>query len=243
MQQDQEKATQDVSEIPTMGKDQLSEGELIMNISFQPNGRKDVSDLKRRCADLYDWLLKECSKVNESGDIDAFNRKQRLKSIALTHLETFQMNAVKSLTFTKEVIEPFPAIAMNPAPTDGCMVMTLDFNVNSRDDVKFIKTKSAELYDDMQNQIAYRNSNFQLQEKKFYEDYWLAEQKKFDALPEDEQKKIAEERKQLRNMTHPQWSDELILEHRKLHFSVETMGEALYSLRQFQMFAVKAVTR
>lgn len=194
---------------------QLTEGEVIMNVQFNPNQRMDTFGIKLWCAKMYDYLVHECSKTKE--DLERYNRKQRLKSIALTHLETFQMNAVKAVTFTIE----FPADQRPernlPSPSDGELVMTCAFNVGGRPDVWFIKRSCALVYEDMEEEMILRNDDFK--------------------------KKSVDFEKNHATQPLSSWPEEMIMDQRKLEHASQAMGDAFYSLRQFQMFAVKAVTR
>jgi hypothetical protein len=157
----------------------------------------------------------ECSKTQE--DLERYNRKQRLKAVALTHLETFQMNAVKAVTFTSEFLAEERAPRNFPEPTDGQMIMTVSFNVGGREDVNFIKGCCALTYDDAIEEVLLRKNDFKKQADDFEKNY--------------------------KNQPLTSWPEGLILAQRKLEFSTQAMEEALYSLRQFQQFAVKAVTR
>jgi hypothetical protein len=233
--------TKDLNQKSDAANQQLSEGEIIMNVMFNPSGRKDVNRIKLVAANLYDWLIKECTKVNEEGDMDRHNRKQRCKAVALTHLETFQINAVKAITFTKEFIDAERMI--KPVPSEGYMVMTLDFNVTQRPDIAHIKKNCADIYDDMEDEMYYRQKYFAAEEKVYYDGLKTKRQEEFENLSaEGKIAKLEEDRKH-QAFTMPQLSDELIMLHRKINHGAGAMSDALYSLRQFQHYAVKAVTR
>ncbi|MGF2413372.1 MAG: hypothetical protein ACQUYJ_13660 [Ferruginibacter sp.] len=220
---------------------QLSEGEIIMGITFNPSGRNDVNRIKLAAANLYDWLVKQCTIVNKEGDMDRHNRKQRCKAVALTFLETFQMNAVKAVTYTEEMLNMERSI--KPVPTDGYMVMTLDFNFQQREDVAHIKKTCADIYDDMEDELGFRQIFFRAAEALFMTNWRKQQEKEFNDLPDDQKELKLKERAQQQNFASPQWPDDLILLSRKINHSNGAMGDALHALRQFQMYAVKAVTR
>ena len=71
---------------------QLTNGEKAMGIIFNPGGHEDVNTVKRMCADLYDKIEELRSKANSGG-------ASRYYSIAITHLEIAQMEAVKAITW------------------------------------------------------------------------------------------------------------------------------------------------
>ena len=213
----------------------LSPGEEIMGVSFNPGGRQDVNDLKHWCASMYDWLNNQPIKLNGG----------RLKAIAQTFLETYQMNIVKSVTylpmFSRELIDNLKSPISTP--TEGQLACTVDFNVSVRTDVAHIKNKCAAMYD---NCIRIRELSKTYIEGLVTEsnNIWAKkEQERLDALTDEEKDKEFNENYGNRNYTTPPWSQELILESRKQNEMVGALGDAMYALRQFQMYAVKAVTQ
>lgn len=220
---------------------ELTEGEHVINVSFQPSGRNDVWDLKRRLAELYDWLVKKCSETSE--DLERYNRKQRCMRIALTELEKFQMNAVKALTYTKEFVGDERYVRPMHSPTEGQLAMTVSFNAATGDlaeSINFIKNTCANLYDEIETEITYRDQDFVKKEKEFYRQFAEDLRKKFESLSEEQ--RVLESAK-IKNTTGPAWPEELQLENRKFQHARGAADEALFCLRQFQMFAVKAITR
>jgi hypothetical protein len=80
---------------------QLTRGQQVMSVSFNPGQREDVAAIKQIFADAYDLIDKWTNeKLNgaamlsaeQAGDI------KRLAAIAKTNLETAQMYAVKAVT-------------------------------------------------------------------------------------------------------------------------------------------------
>ena len=63
----------------------------VMNLSFNPGGREDVTIIKASCAEVYD-VIERYVPADEKSE------RGRLANIAKTHLETAQMFAVKAVT-------------------------------------------------------------------------------------------------------------------------------------------------
>ena len=76
----------------------MSLGEARVRISFNPNDNSSVNDVKRRAADLIDWIndLPVPAKVAE--DPVARGEFFRLKALAMTAIEEGAMWAVKAAT-------------------------------------------------------------------------------------------------------------------------------------------------
>lgn len=80
---------------------QLTRGQQVMSVTFNPGQRQDVAEIKQIMADAFDkiseWVDKNMQGpdmlgAQQAGDI------RRLEAIAKTHLETAQMYAVKAVT-------------------------------------------------------------------------------------------------------------------------------------------------
>jgi hypothetical protein len=65
-------------------------GEYRVGISFNPGGNPVVDDIKRAAADLIDYIA--------TIDSDGINEVERLKALAMTHIEDAAMWAVKAAT-------------------------------------------------------------------------------------------------------------------------------------------------
>lgn len=63
-------------------------GEYRVGVTFNPSGDKAVSDIKRACADVIDYI----NLITGDGEV------QRLKALAMTHIEDGAMWAVKAAT-------------------------------------------------------------------------------------------------------------------------------------------------
>jgi hypothetical protein len=70
-------------------------GEYRVGIPFKPLPNPVVDDIKRRAADLIDLCE---SMRKETGDLETDAERNRLISIAQTHLEDAAMWAVKAVT-------------------------------------------------------------------------------------------------------------------------------------------------
>ena len=90
---------------------QLTRGQQVMSVQFNPNQREDVAAIKQIFADAYDEIDKWISAKIPSLDgviinssemsTEEINLRQdvlRLAAIAKTNLETAQMYAVKAVT-------------------------------------------------------------------------------------------------------------------------------------------------
>jgi hypothetical protein len=190
---------------------ELTPGQRTMGINFNPAFRKDVQAWKHWCAKMYDWLNDQPIQ-NEGG---------RLKAIAQTHLETFQMSAVQAVTYFEDFGTLIDDIL--PTPTNGQLACTVSFNEGGRADVNFIKSESATAYDNLEGFLV------------------KAERYVRSKRAEEFTKQMESKNKQTALLAEP--SPEQSLLERKLSHASGIVGDALYSLRQFQKFAVKAVTR
>ena len=72
-------------------------GEYLVGISFNPGGNPDVNDVKRKAADLID-AIKALRNDEEAASTRQSAEAARCKSIAITHVETAAMFAVKAAT-------------------------------------------------------------------------------------------------------------------------------------------------
>ena len=72
-----------------------SKGERIIRTSFNPSGDSDVEALKGNFATLFDIVDQICPATERS-------ERRRCIAIALTHLETSAMYAVKGLTASRD---------------------------------------------------------------------------------------------------------------------------------------------
>jgi len=84
---------------------QLSRGMQVMSVQFNPDQRGDVAAIKFLAAQQFDeldmWVKEALSKIPEDTDEENLQRRNdigRLATVAKTHLETFQMYAVKAVT-------------------------------------------------------------------------------------------------------------------------------------------------
>ena len=69
----------------------MTKGEYRVGVSFNPSGNDAVDKIKRRAADLIDWID---HLIHESGDPE----RARLKALAMTEVESAAMWAVKAAT-------------------------------------------------------------------------------------------------------------------------------------------------
>lgn len=181
----------------------LTEGMQVMNVAFDPGNRKDAHEIKMWCANMYDWFKREVAH----NPLPFMGPINRLMSIALTHLETFQMNAVKAVTFFPDFSDLTPPESYD-SPTDGQMACTVSFNAGGRWDVSFIKTQCAEIFDRMNDLTDFMQRHI---------------------TPSGESEKRTDA--------------EYTTDKRKFSFAAGAKDVALYNLCQFQMYAVKAITR
>jgi hypothetical protein len=80
---------------------ELSKGQKVMAVSFNPDQRTDVAEIKQAFADTYDIIEAHVSaRVGGPMMMEATvaSEIQRLAAIAKTNLETAQMYAVKAVT-------------------------------------------------------------------------------------------------------------------------------------------------
>lgn len=68
----------------------MTHGEYLVGIDFNPSGDDAVGQIKRKAADLIDL-------INSIG-IDGVGERGRLKSLAITQIETAAMFGVKAAT-------------------------------------------------------------------------------------------------------------------------------------------------
>ncbi|MBC7426711.1 MAG: hypothetical protein H7321_09270 [Bacteroidia bacterium] len=241
MEQNQEIKSENTSE---QSSTPYTLGMMKMGVSFNPGQRNDVKEIKAFCAKMYDYLDMLSADIN-------FNKFEgmRLKAIAHTFLETFQMNAVKAVTYfddwliaetMKWPVGPFAPVDQHP--TSGELACTVTFNVGGREDVKTIKVQSAEIYDLMetfgQALENYIQSENNLDRKATHHE----QMKKAHDLLSDEEKENSIVNKSMSSVAPPS-SPETILKFRKADHARGALGDAFHALRQFQMYAVKAVTR
>ena len=71
-------------------------GEYLVGISFNPGGNRQVNEIKRRAADLIDYL-DSCRSPPELGE-QQYGEKLRLIDLAITHIEDAAMWGVKAVT-------------------------------------------------------------------------------------------------------------------------------------------------
>jgi hypothetical protein len=213
-----------MQEQSTTANRELTSGERAMGINFNPGGRADVDFWKYKCAELYDWLNEQPIQ-NEGG---------RLKAIAQTHLEHFQMSAVQAITYFDDFGTSIDDIL--PTPTEGQLACTVSFNLGGRADVNFIKSESADAYD--------RVESFLRKAQRYVQELHNKDQEKIRERME-QQKPEGEESKanDFAGFLQPSPSPEQLLLERKLSHAVGIASDGLYDLRQFQKFAVKAITR
>lgn len=78
------------AEVEQHGDRALTKGEYRVGISFNPGGHEEVNEIKRRAADLIDYIE----------GIDATNNPEvaRLKALAQSDIETAAMHGVKAAT-------------------------------------------------------------------------------------------------------------------------------------------------
>lgn len=88
-----------------METQQLTRGQQVMSVQFNPGQREDVAAIKQIFADAFDTIdLWVREKMAKEGLLDATSKKDqvddihRLAAIAKTNLETAQMYAVKAVT-------------------------------------------------------------------------------------------------------------------------------------------------
>lgn len=207
----------------------ISMGEIIMGVGFNPSQRKDVTEIKEWCARMYDWLE------------NWFNGKHlpetagRLKSIALTFLESYQMDAVQAVTYFPE-LSPVPIDSVTPTP--GQLACTVSFNIGGNEDVNYIKTQSAAQYDKLEYHLQVIGMHVYTEGEK-------DRVSQSDKLKEARQKEIdagalADSNP---NQMAPQPSPEQMLLYNKQTHAIGMLGDALFNLRHFQKYAVKAITR
>ncbi len=81
------------------GTHTLSLGEMRVGISFNPGGHEQVNEIKRRAAELIDYVESQRPpKDQEQKFVGHHNEVNRLISLAQTHLEDAAMWAVKAVT-------------------------------------------------------------------------------------------------------------------------------------------------
>jgi hypothetical protein len=240
MQQEQpiSDANESIGDIPNdSGTPFISEGAIIMDIDYVNKERQDTHAIKRICADLFDTIQEVCGELKD-GDMERHTRKQRSKAICFTFLETFCMNAVKALSYSNEFVGEPRKERNLPEITDGMIAMRYEKTDNKG--VDWVKLQAASLYDNMETEMTYRNNAFTAAQKKYYDDLAIKQQQEYELLSPEEKEKFTQNRA---NTIPPPWSEELIMEHRKLSAAREAMGDAIYNLKQFQLYAVKALTR
>jgi len=75
---------------------ELTKGEYLVGITFNPGGNPAVDDIKRKAADLIDTV--EALRPEEMQTKAQGEQVARLKSLAITHIEDAAMWAVKAAT-------------------------------------------------------------------------------------------------------------------------------------------------
>ena len=96
---------------------EITNGQYVMNVTFNPDQRKDVADVKEQCARLYDLMdLHHLNQMKAQGEVVHPNaHSDRMQRLALDqakechrdarkHLELAQMLMVKALTRFPEVV-------------------------------------------------------------------------------------------------------------------------------------------
>jgi hypothetical protein len=76
---------------------ELTKGEYLVGITFNPGGHPAVNDIKRKAADFIDAVeaLRNGEEAASKAQVD---QVARLKSLAITHIEDAAMWAVKAAT-------------------------------------------------------------------------------------------------------------------------------------------------
>lgn len=79
---------------------QMTRGQQVMSVSFNPGQREDVAAIKQIFADAYDEIDKHMAAKQYTLEMPEGTKSdaQRLAAIAKTNLETAQMYAVKAIT-------------------------------------------------------------------------------------------------------------------------------------------------
>jgi len=72
----------------------MTKGEMRVGINFNPSSNKDVEFIKRRAADLIDFI----DALSLSDKENVMSEQSRLKAVAIHEIETAAMYAVKAAT-------------------------------------------------------------------------------------------------------------------------------------------------
>lgn len=76
-----------------MGEEELTYGQKLCGVNFNPTQDPLIADIKQRFADITDILIDKAEEADSSG-------KQHMLTLAINELVTAQMWAIKAVTWT-----------------------------------------------------------------------------------------------------------------------------------------------
>lgn len=80
---------------------ELTRGQKLVGLTFNPSGREDVTKAKQQSADLIDQVLDEHDRVTISGEQPASWERNVLKTEAVNAVLRAQQAVVKVLTWSE----------------------------------------------------------------------------------------------------------------------------------------------